>query len=438
VAGISQVTRIWHTLVASAAVAIAVTAPQQAVAAKNPETIFKDAAQYTVYVETRIEVPFIEDYQATIIGAGFVIDRKRHWILTNAHVSGKSPASIAVAFSDGTRTVATPVYIDPYLDVAILAFEPPDQRQVAEAKLECKTTPGIGHPVGTFGHPEGLRFTGTRGIISGRTSQFDSDWLQTDAPISAGNSGGPLISLKTGRVVGINSASVEDNGAQNTNLAVLMTQACRIIDLLLAGKDPNPADVGATFFQFEGEPTLVVGQLREQGAKIGLQRGDQLLLVNGRPLPRATEGELMHRLRGQGGRADLRIRRAGVEIDISATLQLQPSLTERRGIYIAGALFAPTHYDDIQSVSLAPTMMVHSVEDGSIAEAAGIYPYDHLIGINNQPVRSLEDLQGIIDSLAPDTSAALDLVRFIDGEKRFLDDILAKMPLDDAQWIGFE
>jgi len=430
------VTKIWHTLMASAVVAFA--APQHAVAAKNPEAIFKEAAGYTVYLETRIAVPFVEDYQATYFGAGFVIDRKRHWILTNAHVSGKSPASIAVTFDDGTRTEATPVYIDPYLDLAILTFEPTDQRKVTEAKLECKKIPGIGHPVGTFGHPEGLRFTGTRGIISGRTSQFDADWLQTDAPISAGNSGGPLISLKTGRVVGINSASVEDNGAQNTNLAVLITQACRVIDLMRAGKDPNPPDIGATFFEFEGGATLIVGQLRAQGTRIGLRRGDQLLMVNGQPLERATEGELMHRLRGQGGRAELKLRRAGAEINIAASLNLQPSLTERTGIYVAGALFAPTHYDDIQSVSLAPTMMVHWVENGSIAEAAGIYPYDHLVGINNQPVKSLDDLKGIIDSLAPDAPATLDLVRFIGGEKRFLDDILAKMPLDDDQWISFE
>lgn len=411
--------------------------PSAASNAQSVEEIFDEARNYTTYITTRIEVPFIEDEQGSFSGAGFIINNERRWILTNAHVTGKSPAEITVTFSDDTRVDATPVYIDSYLDLAVLTFVEPDGFKLTEAELECESTPGIGHPVGTFGHPEGLRFTGTRGIVSGRTFQFNSDWLQTDAPISHGNSGGPLISLKTGRVVGINSASVEANGAQNMNLAVLSTQACRIIDLMLDGKDPRPADLSVGFFEYDGEPTLLVGQLFSLNQKIGLQRDDHIFAVGDTALHRMTKGELLHHLRGRLDDAELRLIRAGNEIEISTSLAPHPNVTDRTGIYVAGALFSITNHPDMASLNLNPVVMVHSVESGSAAEAAGISPYDHLLSINGQRIASLNELRELIEVHEPNTIARLGLLRFVNEENRFLQDVMAEIYLDDMLLIEF-
>ncbi len=411
--------------------------PPAASAAKGVETIFDDAKNYTAYIDVRIEVPFIEDEQDSFFGAGFVIDRSRRWLLTNAHVAGKSPAEIFVTFNDGTRVAAKPVYIDSYLDMAILIYDKTEGLDLDEAKLECKTTPSTGHPVGTFGHPEGLKFTGTRGIISGRTSQYDSEWLQTDAPISGGNSGGPLISLETGRVVGINSVTVLGDDAQNANLAVPSTQACRIVELMLNDQDPRPADLGVAFFDDEYEPTTVVGQVFARGQSIGLQRGDEILSVNGVQLERSTEGELLHHLRGQLDQAELRLMRAGEEITISTSLTPRPNIMDRTGIYVAGALFSVTNHLDITSLTLKPVVMVHSFERGGAADAAGIDYYDHLIGINGQPVESLNDLIEIMEAHEPNAIAKLDLVRFVGEENRFLRDVVAEISLDDTEMISF-
>ena len=406
-------------------------------AAERVEAIFEDAKQYTAYIETRIEVPFIEDEQSSFFGAGFIINKDRRWILTNAHVAGKSPAEIFVTFSDGTRVEAKPVYIDSYLDMAILIYDKPDGLHLDEAKLECDKTPGIGHPVGTFGHPEGLQFTGTRGIISGRTSQYGSEWLQTDAPISGGNSGGPLISLETGRVVGINSVTVLGDDAQNTNLAVLSTQACRIVELMLNDQDPRPADLGVVFFDDGYEPTTVVGQVFARGQAIGLQRGDVILSVGGVQLERSTEGEVLHLLRGQFDQAEFQLIRAGQEIAVSASLAPRPDIMDRIGVYVAGALFSVTNHLDITSLTLKPVVMVHSIESGSAAESAGIEDYDHLLGIDGRRITSLEDVIEAIEAHEPGTIAELDLVRFIYEENRFLGDVIAKIPLDDAEMISF-
>ncbi|NND36573.1 MAG: PDZ domain-containing protein [Gammaproteobacteria bacterium] len=411
--------------------------PSITFALQDAERVFAAAQTYTTYIKTRIEVPFIGDERSTFFGAGFVIDTKRRWILTNAHVTGRSPAAIDVTFSDGTRVAAAPVYIDPYLDLAVLSYEEPQDFRPRAADLECRSIPGIGHPVGTFGHPEGLRFTGTRGIISGLSSHFDGEWLQTDAPISSGNSGGPLISLQTGRVVGINSSSLEGDGVQNANFAVLSTHACRIVELLRKGADPRPADLGVAFFAYQDEPTLVVGQVFSKGRAIGLQRGDQIFAVGGNDLGSGTEGALLHALRGRLASSELRLLRAGRELKLSPKLTPQPSPTDRRGVLVGGALFSATNFVDMAAIELGPSLMVHWVEDGSPAAAAGLSATDHLLAINDIRIRSLDDLLGVLDAQQPGTPAVLDLLRLEPYEGQFLWDMLAEFRLDDAEVIEF-
>jgi len=176
---------------------------------------------------------------------------------------------------DGAEPVkAWPVFIDPYLDLAVLEYAAAGKEGTQVAKLDCDKAPGTGHPVGAFGHPNGFKFSGTRGVISGRTYRFGADWLQTDAPINGGNSGGPLISLATGNVIGISTATLSDKQSQNANFAVLAVEACRVVDLLKKGADPRPASLGVSFFREGDEDSLQVAQVFTVGAAAGLHRGD--------------------------------------------------------------------------------------------------------------------------------------------------------------------
>src|SRR5690606_40373664 len=105
---------------------------------------------------------------------------------------------------DGTKTRAEKVYVDPYVDVAVIRYDQPGN-DALPAELGCNDRPGVGHPIGAFGHPFGLNFTGTRGVVSGRTSRLGPAQLQIDAPVNGGNSGGPVISMVSGKVIGIRS-----------------------------------------------------------------------------------------------------------------------------------------------------------------------------------------------------------------------------------------
>ena len=167
------------------------------------EDIFGRAVLYTVQIKAAVPVPFEGEEQEAWRGAGFLVDRQRGWIMTNAHVASRSPSTMEVGFKDRDFVDAYKVYVDPYLDLAIIAidtsFIPPAS---VMPELDCGDLPRVGHAVGAFGHPWGLCFTGTRGIISGITSRFLKEDLQTDAPINQGNSGGPLISLQHGKIAG--------------------------------------------------------------------------------------------------------------------------------------------------------------------------------------------------------------------------------------------
>jgi serine protease Do len=408
------------------------------VAAKNVEQIFADATDYTVYIETRIEIPFIEDEAGVFIGTGFVVDADRRWVMTNAHVSGWSPAEITIAFKDEEPRSARPVYIDPYLDLAILQYDDDGIAHKAEANLECSKIPGVGHPVGAFGHPEGLKFTGTRGIISGLTEKFVVESLQTDAPINGGNSGGPLISLESGRVVGISTAYLSGEETQNTNFAVIGQQACTVLKLLSKNKDPRPVDLGVFFYEIEGEPSLIVADVYTVWEDAGLQPRDRIVGVGGNYLERETEGELFDLIRGPAGDTNLLIDRPGVgEVDLPLASVRMQGISGRRGTYVGGALFAVSNQLDIDYLKGTPKVMVHYVAVGSLAESAGLARYDHIISANGIKITELNDLDQLIGS-GQGTILELEVLRFVGEMNRFTQHVLVELPVEGRQEIALD
>src|SRR6185295_18897104 len=125
----------------------------------------------TVRIRTQINTPFMDDQRGSYGGAGFLVDAKRRWVLTNAHVVGQSPSTVQAAFADGTFQPVRKVYVDSFTDVAVLEM-PADGRQHPVAPINCVEDTQVGEAVGAFGHPLGMPFTGTRGIVSGKTDQF--------------------------------------------------------------------------------------------------------------------------------------------------------------------------------------------------------------------------------------------------------------------------
>jgi serine protease Do len=407
-----------------------------AAVANKVERVFAAAADYTVYIETRIEMSYVDGEAGLFSGTGFVVDATRKWIMTNAHVAGRSPADITVAFKNEKSQPAWPVYIDPYLDIAILEYGRDERAKPSVAKLECKDIPGVGHPVGAFGHPQGLKFTGTRGIVSGITALGGSEQLQTDTPINPGNSGGPLISLEHGRVVGISAAMYDSEEVENTNFAVVSRYACTVLTLLSAEKDPRPLDLGLMFYEIDFEPTLKVAALLPREDAIALRPGDEIIGVGDTRLMRGSEGEMLDLLRTAGDNAELLIDRPTVgEIKVSAGAVRMENVSERQGIYAEGALFANTALRDVSYLGDGPAVMVHTVATGSRADAAGLMPYDHVISADSALITKIEDLRAILDA-DRGFEVRLELLRFIDNSDQIVQHVQTVLPVDSVAYIG--
>ena len=385
------------------------------------EAAFRAAKAWTVRVQVERDTPFIEDEAGAFQGAGFVVDASKGWILTNAHVAGHSPTDLKVAFEDGRLIPADRVYVDPHLDVAVISYMPVQLKKPPPVPtLECEAVPPVGHPVGAFGHPWGFRFTGTRGIASAVSSRFGADMLQTDAPINAGNSGGPLISLETGRVVGISTAKIADEEVEGLSFAVPMPYACTILNLLKSKRDPSPP-VGRIDFAIDenDERTLYVANTRLGGPGIDLRVGDEVVAVGGRKV--RTPTQFVDAVRGRLDALVLTVMRDGKPVQIEGSLPPAPKVTEREGIWIDGALFAPVGDFFAGWLKNGNGLMVHHVEPASEAASVGIVYFDVVERANGRPVHSLADLEEvIIEAQEGPKPVELLLIRVMDeGEKFF-------------------
>lgn len=357
---------------------------------------FADAVRYTVKVRTATPVPFIYDEGRGGSGAGFVIDRERGWILTNAHVAGYGPSRVEVSFRDHGFVDAEVRYVDTHLDLALVrvpADAVPDSAR--NARYDCARRPRTGEDVIAFGHPWELDYTATRGIVSGISTRWDRQWIQTDAPLNGGNSGGPLISLDSGEVVGINTAVIPGENVQNLNFAVPMQEACPVIALLREGVDPTPAGLPFTLAVREhGGGGLVIARVPD-AAGHGLRTGDYIVGVGDADEPPANQTELYRQLRGIRERVALTVERDGERLTrhVPAT-PTQPVLA-RAGLMVAGVLFAPVSADFARAEG-GERLMVHSVEPGTAGHVSGLGRFQLIEAVNGRSVDSIEALHEIV------------------------------------------
>ena len=91
---------------------------------KAGEDAFEDAKDWTVQIRTSVNRPFTQDQTGSFQGAGMVVDARRGWVLTNKHVASSSYSSVTVTFHGGEPLPAQRLYVDPHLDLAVIAYDP--------------------------------------------------------------------------------------------------------------------------------------------------------------------------------------------------------------------------------------------------------------------------------------------------------------------------
>ena len=401
------------------------------------EHAFADAARYTVSISVSTDYSFIESEKGGWTGAGFLVDRERRWVLTNAHVAGYTDAKILVAFKGGPRVAAKAKFVDNFVDVAVLELpEGSIPTEAREARLACEGTPAVGSDLGAFGHPLGYAFTATRGIMAGVSRSKEYPQLQTDAPISPGNSGGPLIDLSTGVVVGINTASAGERRAQNMNFAVIASEACQVLELLRAGKPATVPKLTTTFAYDEDDVetlTVAVDPVIEDG--FGLKAGDTVLGLTNDTRKFESAPDFLLALRGRSGKTSIDIERAGKRMTVDANLTPSLQFVGRRGLLLSGAVFASHSLKEIATPDEAGTLIVHQVEPGSTAELHEVRFGSFVVSVDGQKIRTLSQLEKIARKAEAEKRELRLVLRIVkDDESPPESYVLRDLPVDEIGW----
>jgi len=304
--------------------------------ANELQKILSDANKYTVKISHSTNTPFIEDNYNASFGSGILIDKTNGIIITNAHVSSYSPSINRVNFKFSDPIQSKQIYIDPEIDLAFLQVDPKSiPKEAIEAKLQCKNDYKQGQNVVAFGHPNGKDFTITRGIISAiryETDFFES--IQTDAAINGGNSGGALIDVSTGLVVGINSFGATD--AEGLNFALPSYTVCKVLELFKSKKDPSPLDFQVLFSnnKEQGKFLRISEVLNDQSL---LKVGDEILEVDTKKVENPTQ--LSNETRGKSN-VTVKILRDNKQQEIKLQLKSRGSVTERVGLIFSNIIIS--------------------------------------------------------------------------------------------------
>lgn len=351
-----------------------------------------EALRHTVKIGVTIRHPFGFDHKGAATGSGFLVDRARGWIATNAHVAGRSPSRLRVNFRNGDSIEARKVHVDAHVDLAILAI-PVDAIPAAasEARLRCAGDAVPGTAAIAFGHPWGLDFTATRGIVSSVRSLRGVEVLQTDAALNGGNSGGPLLDEASGQVIGVSAAAVGRRGAsaEGLNLAVPVRHLCTILGLLRDGADPAPPRLPVAFAETTRDRELVVGAVAEPWAG-RLRIGDRILAIDGDETARYPSRAIEKARGATVLRVDLERdgKRLAVDLEVPGDrIRIAP-----RGLAFSGLLVAAGGLAEIPPGQPA----IHHVEDASAAESVDMRHWDWILAVAGIETPSFDVLADVV------------------------------------------
>ena len=271
------------------------------------------------------------------MGSGVLVSEDGY-ILTNNHVINQVQ-NISVGLWDGRFATAQIVGSDPETDLAVLKI---DLTGLPAAPLAENGNVRVGDVVLAIGNAFGLSHTVTMGIISatGRNdlrSVLYEDFIQTDAAINAGNSGGALINYR-GEVIGINTRNLDQmSGAQNIGFAIPIAMARDVMQQIVENGSVRRGSIGALFsdlplsLQTDGTAMRRGVQVRDvtpngPAWNAGIRPGDILLSIDGVEADDARALLLMIAQRQPGSRVEFRVQRNSETFDTYATLIQQPPL----------------------------------------------------------------------------------------------------------------
>jgi serine protease Do len=377
--------------------------------------------------------------EAGSLGSGFIISPDGY-IVTNNHlvqgVNGSGTVdTVTVITTDRKEYPARIIGRDETSDLAVLKIE---GRNLPYVNWGDSTKARVGDWVLAIGNPYGLGGTVTAGIISALhrgitgTGAYDR-YIQTDAAINMGNSGGPMFDLN-GNVIGINSALISPTGASvGIGLAIPAELAKPVVDSLMKGQRPSRGYLGVGLQPLDENLAPSLGLPKDSGeivrsvvpngpaARGGLQQGDVIVRVNGQPVtPDQTVSYLVANTT-VGSRVPLEIVRGGRRMAV--TIQVGERPTEEALAKLSGGdtgtagggtgstTVAPQKALGLSLATLTPELaraaslpatargvIITAVDPNSDAGDEGLQRGDLIVSVNNQLVTTPAQVVGAVDA----------------------------------------
>ncbi|WP_297799826.1 trypsin-like peptidase domain-containing protein [uncultured Brevundimonas sp.] len=333
-------------------------------------------------------------------GSGVIIDAANGIIVTNHHVIDGG-RSFTVDLPDGRFFDAELLGGDEDTDIAVLKVKATGLTQVALVDSDNLRTGDMAFAVG---YPLGLDQTLTMGVISGlnRTGRGDTieDYIQTDAAVNSGNSGGPLLDSR-GRLIGINTSILSGGlGGGNDGIAFAVpTRIMRfVVDQILSHGEVRRGEVGVVVGSLTAQRARELGLTFVRGAIVydvapgspaeqaGLRRGDVLTSLDGRPMSNGGSVQAAVGISTAGQRLPVVYMRDGVER--SGVMTVAEPVKDQ---VLVGQTEAIGRGLTVRAVTNG--LQVRVVEAGTIAASVGVKAGDVITAINGRTVRSLADFK---------------------------------------------
>ena len=348
------------------------------------------------------------------LGSG-VIMSPNGYIITNNHVVDGA-TDITVTLSDKREFKAKVIGTDSKTDIAVLKV---DAAALPSIVVGDSSKVQVGDYALAVGNPFGVGKTVTMGIVSamGRTNlgiEDYEDFIQTDAPINPGNSGGALVNDR-GELIGINTAIISHgaDGSQGIGFAIPVNLARTVMDdILKDGKVTRaylgilPQDVTPAIKQAFGAKDTsgaLVGDVTPDSpaARIGLQRGDIILDLDGKPVADANDLRMRISMAQPSTTVKLKVFRGGAERDLTATLAELPTqeATAKSGGSGSESALSGVSVEDLDAQSArqlrlppnASGVVVTQISPSSPAADSGLQRGDVIQEVNRQPVHNTAD-----------------------------------------------
>jgi serine protease Do/serine protease DegQ len=344
--------------------------------------------------------------QTSSLGSGVIIDAAAGHVVTNQHVIGNAD-EITVRLHDGRSVQAEVIGSDPNADIAVIKI--PAQGLTA-IDLGNSDRLRVGDFVVAIGNPFGLGQTVTSGIVSalGRSGlgiEDYEDFIQTDASINMGNSGGALVNLR-GELIGVNTAIVGPSGGNvGIGFAIPINMVLGLTRQIVEFGEVRRGRLGvviqdltrdlAEAFGIDTEHGAVIAQVMPDSAAAdaGLKEADVITAVNERPVKGATDLRNIIGLSRSDEEVEIEYFRNRQQMTVRVKLrpaEVAIGLGEKISQHLTGATLADSEDGELAGVR------VTEVEARSPAWKAGLRKNDLIVSINRERVKNIDDVRQVV------------------------------------------